>query len=219
MNSKQDSLRRTVALLWCGAITPVYLYICIRTVFNPFNDGDERIWAIRIAIAAAAAILAHLFAPRVVLRLVVPAVLAVVAAVIVIRSESTLGLLIAALQIAAALGAGELAMRLLRIAPGAERVAEGLLICSVAGIGLLGLAAVLLAALDLLILPLVAPLLVAAACFAVRPFRSMFAVLHADQTNSQDVGERPLILVLGGFMVLLNLIWTVVPEVKYDALN
>ncbi|HUF17240.1 MAG TPA: glycosyltransferase family 39 protein [Thermoanaerobaculia bacterium] len=219
MRSRPEIRFPTSSLLWCVAICLIYLYVCIHTLFHPSTTGRDGFWAVLFLAVAAAGILAHLFAPPWLFRAAFHAVATVAAITIIIRSGSVIGVLIGIFLIAAALGTGELVMRLLRVPVDGERDSERLMVSTITGVGILGLVAKLLAAINLLTLPVAASLLIATAWFSIRPLRALLYATPPGDDSAENVPELPLLRAFGGYIFLLNLIWAVAPEVQYDALN
>lgn len=208
---------RYAALFWSLAVTIVYVYVCISTLFEPFNYGDEKIWAI-LFVAVSTMVVLSQFAPPIVLRVVLPCLIVAMLVTIVIRSGSVGALSIAILLMTAALGLGDGLMRVLRLDADGSRGLEMTLVRLMAGVGMLGVLGFLLATVRLLEAPIVAALFAVSAALSVRPLRA----LHRRSQISgllPLVRERPALIAIGGYMVLLNLTWTVAPEVQFDALN
>ncbi len=219
MQSRGESRFPAIALLWCCAVTAVYLFVCIHTLLNPLNRGMEKMWAIPLVLVATTAILAHRFAPLSVARFWYPVALALTAGGIVIHTGNTIGVLISLLLIGASVGAGELTFRLLRIPDTGMPAFERLILVTTTGIAILGVVAIALAAFNLLILPLAAAILGASVWFSIRPMRALFDRSQPVPDDEDRVPELPVLRIFGGYLVLLNLIWAVAPEVQFDALN
>lgn len=218
-NANEDRLHpyfRFAALFWSLAVTIVYFYVCVSTLFEPFNYGDEKTWALIFGVVSTLVVLAH-FAPSIVLRVVFPALIVAAFVTVIIRSGSVAALLIAVLLMAAALGLGDGLMRLLRLDADGSRGLETTLVSLMAGFGVLGVLGFFLATVYLLKTPIVLAVLAVSAGLSVRPLRALRR--KSAPGLLPQMRERPALLAIGGYMMLLNLAWTVAPEVQYDALN
>lgn len=207
---------RPPALLWSAAVVLVYAYICVDTLFHPFNPGEDQTWASAILGAGAIAAVLHFLAPRRALTVVIPGLIAISAIAIIILSGSVTAVLIALVTFGASIGAGFWILRLLGIADG-DRPLDSMLIALMLGIAILACTVVALGSVGLLRPAIIVIVLLIAGAAAIHPLRDLgFPRGAADE---EKVKEAPALLAIGSFMALINLVWAVAPEVQYDALN
>ena len=208
---------RPLALLWCAAVVLVYVYICIDTLFHPFNPGKEQLWAGRFILIGAIAAAAHFLGLRRFLAVGVPALVAAAAAAIIILSGSVIAVLLALAIFTAAVGIGDSLLRLFGLGRG-DRPVDGLLIALMLGFAILGFLVAVLGVSGLLA-PFVVGAILAIGFFpAARQLREV-VVIRPRVNRDPEVKETPAVLAVCGWMMLLNLVWAVAPEVQYDALN
>ncbi len=207
---------RDAGLFWSICVAIVYVSVCVFTLYNPFGPGLEKTWAIPLLILVAVVLAAHLFA-KWFLQRIFPLLILLASVVILVRSGSVGAFLVAAFLFIAAYGFGDGLTRLLRLTDDG-RTMEMALCRLMAGFGVVGVFGFILAILHLLDVPVVAALLAAGVLLAVRSFRSLRwkGSLPVDEAG---VPEAPALLAMGGYIMLLNLVWAVAPEVQFDALN
>ena len=212
---------RIAAIVWVVAISARYLGAALKALRNPFNPGSDFAWmAVSLAFMVLAAVLLRW--RRIPTLGIGVVLLSSLAVVIILRSGAFVSVLFALWVLATSTVLGDFILSKLGLVA-RENLCDRFVIAFPLGIVAFGNAALILALLGFLSPTLVWIFFIAASIAEFRHAKNIVQDLlsrpHSSEAFLAGHPELPFVLLIMGFASVRNLMWTVAPEVEFDALN
>lgn len=225
MVSRIPSVLRWLFLLWLIAIGLRFAAVILQALRHPFNPGADQAWCATWLAVVLAAVLIHRLAgfrrTGFVTRIYVVAGTAAFAVVIVL-SHNVIAFSVALwmTMLCAALGARVMETLIGEDVSVLDRISCGIPL----GTGFLASVLFVMGLLHFFTLRAISVALIALTVVLIRSFLRSAASMwvqsrHYLEKIEHDVPEFGILLATFIFLVAANLIWAVVPEVQFDALN
>jgi dolichyl-phosphate-mannose-protein mannosyltransferase len=212
---------RIAAIVWVLAISARYLGAALKALRNPFNPGYDFTWmVVSLAFMVLAGVLLRW--RRIPTMGIGVILLSSLAVVIILRSGAFVSALFALWVLAATTVLGDFILSKLRLVT-RENLCDRFVIAFPLGIVVFGNLALILALLGFLTPTVVWIVFIAASIAELGHAKNIVQDLlsrpHSSEAFLAGVPELPFVLLVMGFASVRNLMWTIAPEVEFDALN